>query len=163
MGEKPNPNPAPPAPQADVTPGVTPGTSRTMTTAGAPVPGAPVEKPAPPAQSEIGPTTYGGPGGPVAHGANDPETKAAYASGHPSQGIAAQRAATQANAPAQPFRPGQTNPEGTTPNPQGTTTAQTQRVHMLRDESGHSANQDVAVPADEAQRLIASGAARAIG
>lgn len=45
------------------------------------------------AQSEIGPTTFGegGEGNVVKHGPDDPETKRAYAAGHPSKGIAAQR------------------------------------------------------------------------
>ena len=67
-------------------------------TAGVVQPGAAPERPGPKAQSEIGPTTYGLPGGPVAHGPDDPETKAAYAAGHPSHGIAAQRAAAAAKA-----------------------------------------------------------------
>lgn len=105
------------------------------TTAGQPVTATqpPAAAAAPKAQSEIGPTTFGGPNGPVHHGANDPETKAAYAAGHPSHGIAAQRAAagkpattstpapsstpssTQTSTPATPATPapGHTNPPPT--------------------------------------------------
>lgn len=81
-----------------------------------PEPGAPVgEAPAPKSQSEIGPVTYGGPNGPVNHGPDDPETKTAYAAGHPSFGLAQQRAAQPTpgtTTPAKPFQPGQSNPGG---------------------------------------------------
>lgn len=163
-GERPN-QPTPETPQ--------PGVSRTMTTGGQPAPGTTgttTEPQAPKAQSEIGPTTYGGPKGPVAHGPDDAETKAAYALGHPSQGLAAQRQAAQGNTQAQPqaFRPGQTNPEGRTPNPQGTSapgapqSGQMQRVRMTRDEGGHTAGQEVTLPADEAKQLTDRGAAEAL-
>lgn len=66
------------------------------------------------AQSEIGPTTYGEGGVLTHHGPNDPETKAAYAAGHPSEGIvkpsdgsigtANAAAATPAPTPAKPSR-----------------------------------------------------------
>lgn len=53
------------------------------------------EAPAAPAkaQSEIGPTSYTEADGIVKHGPNDPETKAAYAAGHPADGIVKTRAA----------------------------------------------------------------------
>jgi len=180
-GEQPN-NANQPTPEGPARP----GTSRVMTTGGA-VPGTPTttEPQAPKAQSEIGPTTYGAPGGPIAHGADDAVTKEAYALGHPAEGIAARAAKEQPGAAARlgtevargTFRPGQTNPEGTTPHPQGTTPPATQRstanqagapqggmqrVRMVRDEGGHTAGQEVTLPADEARGLTDSGAAQAI-
>lgn len=137
-----------------------PRTSATTMPAGTPIfdPGPPARK----AQSEIGPTTYGGPNGPVNHGPNDPETKAAYAAGHPSDGIANQRARTAAGmsqtaaGTAQPA--GATNPAGQPNAPQ----PGTQRVRMVRDDGGHTNGQHLDLPADEAQRLISSGAAQAV-
>lgn len=174
MGERAKPNPNPPAAQPTPDGSLPAGTARVMPTGG--TPGAPVtatEPPGPKAQSEIGPTTYGAPGGPIAHAADDPVTQEAYALGHPARGIAVQRAEQGQGAAARlgtevargTFKPGQTNPEGTTPHPQGTSAPAAttmQRVRMVRDEGGHTTGQEVTLPAEEARRLTDSGAAQAI-
>jgi hypothetical protein len=147
------------------------------------------DAPAPKAQSEIGPTTFGEGGRVIQHGADDPVTRDAYKLGHPADGIAQQRAHA-ATAPgntatgtgtagpqitgtgtvAQPAAGSATQP-GTQPGNQPATQtgphqagteATTRRVQMLRDEGGYSGGQTVDVPADRAQQLIDSGAARAV-
>lgn len=124
------------------------------------------------AQSEIGPTTYGGPNGPVGHGPNDPETKAAYAAGHPAQGIEHQRAqdaAGNANAPGaraaaqtaqSAQQPAQTAQQPGQPQTtqQATQPGQT-RVRMTQDYLGHANGTEVTVDDATAKAWIDAGAA----
>lgn len=111
----------------------------------------------PKAQSEIGPTTYGE-GGVTQHGADDAETKAAYAAGHPSQGIAAAREGTT----GQPVRPGFSNPQGATAAPATAAAGQpgVVRVRMTQDRDGRTTGQIVDLPEAEAQALIDQGVAQ---
>jgi hypothetical protein len=142
---------------------------------------------APKAQSEKGPTTYLEGGQVIQHGEGDAVTKDAYKLGHPADGIANQKAKNpppqtqlqagkggQAGQPQQSgqegAQAGQTGQQGQPGGGQqnawqpGQTGQQggTQRVQMLRDEGGHGAGQTVDLPSDQAQRLIDTGAARAV-
>lgn len=151
--------------------GAQPAAAQPRTTAGRPAaaPGG-AEQPAPTnAQSEIGPTTYGA-GEVVQHSAEDQVTRDAYAAGHPSQGIAAQRDAARAGTTGQPVQPGFSNPEnrgqapatGTTAPTTGTTAAPQQgvvRVRMTQERDGRLPGQILDLPQAEAQSLIDQGAA----
>lgn len=139
------------------------------------------------AQSEKGPTTYLEGGQVIQHGEGDPVTQDAYKLGHPTDGIANQKAKNpppqtrlqagpggQADQSGQPQQSGQQGGQAgqagqqaggqQQAGPQGQTGQQggTQRVQMLRDEGGHGAGQTVDLPADQAQRFIDTGAARAV-
>jgi hypothetical protein len=125
------------------------------------------EPAAPKAQSEIGPTSFVEGGAVIQHDENDPITKDAYKLGHPADGIAQQhdrnpppalQLQDRARSDRQQGQPGaQSRGDGQSGQPGGT-----RKVQMLRDEAEYSGGQTIDVPADRAQQLIDSGAARAV-
>jgi hypothetical protein len=126
--------------------GTAAGQRPATTTAGATVAGVSANQPregATKAQSEIGPVTYGGANGPVLHGADDAETKAAYAAGHPAQARQPQ-AASQASGTSGTASPPQT------------------RVRMTKDYAGHQAGSEASVDDQMRDAWVAAGVAEVV-